>query len=267
VQRVRLEHPGQQEHGLVRSPIRNGRCEPDQYRPVRLPQVLPAGGQPVRGRQVGQQIAAVGLRRRAQGGLVTGDQGARDQFLEPQYVDRYRARLVEHDQLVLDGQQPIRATGRAGQRAPRHVQRLVQVPGRGDRLQIGPQPLEHLLAVPSLARRERQHRHHGPGLAQPPLPGIHRRAVDPHAERPEKLDVHFSAGELHGDHYSRYGGGPETVCRETVCANQPTCTRGRLDRSGSARRSTSLVIGAISPTPKNRKRSRLDTGLPSVHSK
>ena len=231
-----------------------------------LPQLFPARRQPVRGRLVRQQIAGVGLRGRAQGRLVTGDQRGGGQPLEPHHVDRHRAGLVEHDQLVLDGQQPVGATVRAGQRPPRHVQGLVQVPGRGHRLQVGPQPLQHLLAMPTLAGCERQHRHQGPGLAQSPLPGVHRRAVDLHAERPEKLDVYSPAGRLHGAHYPRYGGGAETVC-SAISVDQPTCTRGRLARSGSARRSTSLVIGAISPSPKNRNRSRFDTGLPSVHSK
>ena len=37
--------------------------------------------------------------------------------------------------------------------------------------------------------------------------------------------------------------------------------------SSSARRSTSRVTGAASPTPKRKYRSRLSAGLPSVHSK
>ena len=49
--------------------------------------------------------------------------------------------------------------------------------------------------------------------------------------------------------------------------SQLTCTWGRRLGSGSASRRTSRVTAATSPTPKNRKRSRLATGLPSVHSK
>ena len=40
-----------------------------------------------------------------------------------------------------------------------------------------------------------------------------------------------------------------------------------VDRSGSARRSTSRVTGATSPTPKNRNRRKLTAGWPSVHSR
>jgi hypothetical protein len=47
----------------------------------------------------------------------------------------------------------------------------------------------------------------------------------------------------------------------------PTCTQGRLVTSGSASRSTSRVTGAISPSPRNRKRSRFTTGFPSVQRK
>lgn len=45
---------------------------------------------------------------------------------------------------------------------------------------------------------------------------------------------------------------------------QPTWTRGRSSRSGSAWRSTSLVTGGTSPPPKTRYRSIATTGLPSV---
>jgi two-component system KDP operon response regulator KdpE len=48
---------------------------------------------------------------------------------------------------------------------------------------------------------------------------------------------------------------------------QPTCTRGRRVRSGSASRSTSRVTGATSPAPVKMNRSRFSSGLPSVHSK
>ena len=43
--------------------------------------------------------------------------------------------------------------------------------------------------------------------------------------------------------------------------------RPEVPRRGSARRSTSRVTGATSPTPKSRKRNRFTAGLPSVHSK
>jgi NAD+ synthase (glutamine-hydrolysing) len=47
----------------------------------------------------------------------------------------------------------------------------------------------------------------------------------------------------------------------------PTWTAGRLARSGSARRNTSRVTGATSPTPKTRNLNRCATGLPSVQLK
>ncbi len=50
-------------------------------------------------------------------------------------------------------------------------------------------------------------------------------------------------------------------------ADQPTWTRGRRERSGSASRSTSRVTGATSPWPKRKKRRKFANGLPSVHSK
>jgi hypothetical protein len=48
---------------------------------------------------------------------------------------------------------------------------------------------------------------------------------------------------------------------------QPTCTRGRRSRSGSAWRRTSRVTGASSPAPTNRNRRRLCKGFPSVQLK
>lgn len=52
-----------------------------------------------------------------------------------------------------------------------------------------------------------------------------------------------------------------------VARAYPTWTRGRLERSGSASRSTSRVTGATSPWPKRKKRRKFAKGLPSVHSK
>ena len=49
--------------------------------------------------------------------------------------------------------------------------------------------------------------------------------------------------------------------------SHPAWICGRRRGSGSARRTTSRVTGATSPTPKNRNRARWSPGLPSVHSK
>ena len=57
------------------------------------------------------------------------------------------------------------------------------------------------------------------------------------------------------------------LCRPGRRGPQPAWMWGRRRRSGSARRSTSRVIGATSPAPKRRKRSRCTIGLPSVHPK
>ena len=43
--------------------------------------------------------------------------------------------------------------------------------------------------------------------------------------------------------------------------------RGVVVPSGSASRKTSWVTGAVSPSPKRRKRNRYTIGLPSVHPK
>jgi hypothetical protein len=47
----------------------------------------------------------------------------------------------------------------------------------------------------------------------------------------------------------------------------PTCTAGRFPASGSASRRTSCVMGAVSPSPKSRKRNRYTIGFPCVHPK
>jgi hypothetical protein len=47
----------------------------------------------------------------------------------------------------------------------------------------------------------------------------------------------------------------------------PTWTAGRRDGSGSARRSTSWVTGAMSPSPKSTKRTRYLSGFPSAQPK
>jgi hypothetical protein len=51
------------------------------------------------------------------------------------------------------------------------------------------------------------------------------------------------------------------------CLGYAAWTRGLRERSGSARRRTSRVTGATSPTPRKRKRKKLAAGLPSVHSR
>src|SRR5689334_23162279 len=63
------------------------------------------------------------------------------------------------------------------------------------------------------------------------------------------------------------GAGAGSGARAGAVRGQPTCTFGRTDLSGSARRSTSRVVGAISPSPTNRNRSRFATGFPSVQPK
>jgi hypothetical protein len=48
---------------------------------------------------------------------------------------------------------------------------------------------------------------------------------------------------------------------------QLTWTQGRCLESGTARRRTSWVRGAVSPCPRNRNRKRFPIGFPSVHPK
>jgi tRNA A-37 threonylcarbamoyl transferase component Bud32 len=57
------------------------------------------------------------------------------------------------------------------------------------------------------------------------------------------------------------------TARPAVVLNQPTCTQGRFVTSGSASRRISRVTGAISPSPRTRKRKRFLTGFPSVQRK
>ena len=88
-----------------------------------------------------------------------------------------------------------------------------------------------------------------------------REPAECRGRRDAEPDSALPAGEA--------GGGPrwQPLERWTQESGQPTWTTGRRWGSGSASRRTSWVTGAISPTPKNRYRSRCMIGLPSVQSK
>ena len=109
-----------------------------------VPQLVPAAGQPIGVRQIGQQVAAVQLGGGPQRRLVTGAQRGRGRPLELQHIDLHRARVVQHDLFIPDGQQTVGWRPDAGEGAARHVQRLMEVAGGGrpapGRATAGPAP-------------------------------------------------------------------------------------------------------------------------------
>ena len=188
-------------------------------------------------RQIGQQVARIAFRRRAQPALVTGIQRGRGRPLELHRVDLDRARVVEHDEFVPDDQQPVGRRPRPGQCTARNVQGLVQVPGGGDRLEIGPEPLQHLLPMPALPGCKREHCHQGTGLAQSPLPGVDGPAGDLHAERSEQLDSRSPSGKFHARHYARPAAGATAVLAWRTGRTEVDVGvgRGRLDLAPTGR--------------------------------
>lgn len=111
-------------------------------------------------------------------------------------------------------------------------------------------------------------------------------ASHPTSEAPGVQPIHTPAARLPPSFSAPFGVAPHRPSRPThdperrhphhhtdrglsavLRRRQPTCTCGRRERSGSARRSTSRVMGATSPTPKKKKLSMFFTGPPSVHSK
>ncbi len=135
--------------------------------------------------------------RCSQAGLVGGLQRLGGGSFERDDVDLDRSGVVQHDLLVPDLQQPVGLGAQAGERAAGHVQGLVQVLRGGFGFEIRPQPVQHLLAVPALTGRQREHRHQRFCLAQPPLPGLDGAAVDVHGERSEELDAQLPVGGIH----------------------------------------------------------------------
>ena len=159
---------------------------------------VPPGREPFGVGEVGQQVAVVEVGGRAEAGLVCLFQRLGGGPFELQDVDGDRARVVQHDLLIVDLQQPVCLGAEAGERTAGHIQGLVQVSCGGFGFEVRPQPVQHLLAVAALARRQREHRDQRFCLAQPPLPGRGGAAVNVHGERSEELDAQLSVGGRHG---------------------------------------------------------------------
>lgn len=71
------------------------------------------------------------------------------------------------------------------------MQHLVQIVGRGFRIQVGPQQVVHPVPVQPVVRCQGQQFQDAPGLAQPPRPGGDVAVSDRHVQATEQIDAHL----------------------------------------------------------------------------
>ncbi len=109
----------------------------------------------------------------------------------------------------------------------RSMHHLAEVAGGRDRVQLGPQRVDDLVAMEPVTRRQGQHLHKGLRLAPTPVDLVDNPLADADSEAPQQLDRHRRLLLTDGGH--------ETCAHEkkvAVCAGRTTSS-GTFRRSGS----------------------------------
>ena len=216
---IGFERMGEDDQRFLRRALRHRGRQFHQYLAMDFPELIAACRQPVRIRQLRQKITTVQVGRIAQACLDTCSQRCHGRTLELQDIDVDRASVIQHDHFTADGEQPVAAGSGASERTASDVQGLMQIPCGGHRLHVRPQAVQYLLATATLTTRQRQHRHHGLCLLQPPVAVLDGVPVDVHDERAEKLDAQPALGRLHGS---------------SVSARQPALSNNEISRTRPA---------------------------------
>ncbi len=168
---------------------------------VRTVQRIPARRRPVLVPILGQQLAGVAVERRLVDERVARGAGACRRLLEGLHVHPDRLLTLEHQRIPAQVEvgRRLRRTELRLERAPRGVDRLVQVVCRRLGMLLRPERVHELLALELVPRRQGEQLDQVLRLAEPPVGVVDRSRADGDPKPAEQMDEQRlgRAGDLH----------------------------------------------------------------------